>query len=121
MTDRAERDADRGETRKRVLTEHQQRQIDEAGVFLDGYGLQRPPFCTCEEPWTTPTGPLKDSSHYCDCVAEDVAEMMGTLRSGITVAYEVTARCPFSANDLFDVSPEARAILWPSDSARGNR
>jgi hypothetical protein len=54
---------------------------DERGrVELDHSEIDRPDYCECETPWQTRTGPLKDGSHYHNCVAAEVAEKMAELR-----------------------------------------
>ena len=42
--------------------------------------IERPEYCECLiSPWSTRRGPLKDGSHYSNCVAGEVAEDMAVL------------------------------------------
>lgn len=50
---------------------------------LTAHDIHRPEYCGCPQPWQTPTGPLKDGSHYSDCLAAEVAEDMQELRQTV--------------------------------------
>ena len=86
------------------------------GAELGYDEIDRPDYCACQTPWQTRTGPLKDGSHYHDCMAADVAEATALLQAVIEASRaflnELDANVVGSTADyIAEASERLRAAL----------
>jgi len=78
------------------------------GHTYDHPDIVRPDYCECETPWQTLDGPLKDGSHYSNCVAAEVAEAMDELRAELAAANAIVPKVRELAELLLRITEDYR-------------